>query len=89
MKFTYKSNLRRERMPKWLKYLTDYTLEELNGLFPTGSDFDFEVLEWSIKEDLKLLGKENVTTELVKDDGKTVIFIKRSGHILVSIYFKS
>lgn len=88
MKFIYKSNLRRERMPEWLKCITDYILEEFNSLSPAGSKFDFEMLEWAIKEDLKLLGKENVTVEPVTDEGKTVIFIKRSGHTLISIYFK-
>jgi hypothetical protein len=87
-KFIYKNNLRRERMPEWLKYITDYTLEEFNSLFPIGLKFDFEMLEWSIKDDLRMLGKDNVTTELVADEGQTVIFIKRSGHTLVSIYFK-
>lgn len=88
MKFIYKSNLRRERMPEWLKYITDYTLEEFNSLFPSGSAFDFEMLEWAIKQDLKLLGKENATATLVTDEGETVIFIKRSGRTLISIYFK-
>lgn len=88
MKFVYKSNLRRERMPEWLKCITDYTLEEFNNLFPIGLKFDFEMLEWLIKDDLRMLGKENVTTELVTDEEQTVIFIKRSGRILISIYFK-
>lgn len=88
MKFIYKSNLRRERMPEWLKYITDYTLEEFNSLFPSGSKFDIEMLEWAIKQDLKLLGKDNVTAILVTDKGKAVIFIKRSGRTLISIYFK-
>lgn len=57
-KFIYKSNLRRERMPEWLKYITDYTLEEFNSLFPIGLKFDFEMLEWSIKDDLRMLGKD-------------------------------
>lgn len=88
MKFIYKSNLRRERMPEWLKYITDYTLQEFNSLFPSGSAFDFEMLEWAIKQDLKLLGKENATATLVTDEGETVIFIKRTGRTLISIYFK-
>ena len=50
-KFIYKSNLRRERMPEWLKDITDYTLKEFNSFFPFGSKFDFEMLEWGIKED--------------------------------------
>lgn len=88
MRFIYKSNLHRDRMPGWLKYIIDYTLEEFNSLLPTGSKFDFDMLEWAIKEDLKMLGKDNVTATLVTDEGKMVIFIKRSGRILVSIYFK-
>ena len=32
-KFIYKSNLRRERMPGWLKDITDYTLKEFNSFF--------------------------------------------------------
>lgn len=86
--FYYKSNLRRERMPKWLTYITDCTLAEFNSLLPTGSEFDFEMLQWAIKEDLKMLGKENVTAELLTDEGKTVLTIFRSGHLLISIYFK-
>lgn len=46
------------------------------------------MLEWGIKEDLKLLGKENVTVELVTDEEEMVIFVKRSGRTLISIYFK-
>lgn len=88
MEFTYKSNLRRERMPEWLKYITDYTLPEFNSLYPSGSELNFDMLEWAINEDLKLLGKENVTAELVMDEGNKVIFIKRSGRTLISIYFK-
>lgn len=88
MKFIYKSNLRRERMPEWLKYITDCTLKEFNSLFPSGSKSDFEMLGRAIKEDLKLLGKENVTAEPVTDEEKTVIFVKRSGRTLISIYFK-
>lgn len=88
MEFTYKSNLRRERMPEWLKYITDYTLPEFNSLSPSGSELNFDMLEWAINEDLKLLGKENVTAELVMDEENKVIFIKRSGRTLISIYFK-
>ena len=87
-KFIYKSNLRRERMPGWLKDITDYTLKEFNSFFSFGSKFDFEMLELGIKEDLKLLGKENVTVELVTDEEEMVIFVKRSGRTLISIYFK-
>lgn len=88
MEFTYKSNLRRKRMPEWLKYITDYTLPEFNSLSPSGSELNFDMLEWAINEDLKLLGKENVTAELVMDEENKVIFIKRSGRTLISIYFK-
>lgn len=88
MKFIYKSNLRRKNMPEWLKYIIDWTLEEFNSLFPSGSKFDFEMLEWTINEDLKLLGKDNAKAELVTDEGKMVIFVKRSGRPLISIYFK-
>ena len=87
-RFYYKSNLRRERMPEWLKYITDVTLEEFNSLSPSGSQFDFDMLQWAINEDLKLLGKDNASTTLVTDEGKTVIFVKRSSWILISIYFK-
>lgn len=89
MKFIYKSNLRREQMPEWLKYITDCTLEEINGFFPIGSAFEFDYLKWAIEDDLKSLYiKSDVSTELVTDEGQTVIFIMRSGRILVSIYFK-
>lgn len=88
MEFTYKRNLRRKRMPEWLKYITDYTLPEFNSLSPSGSELNFDMLEWAINEDLKLLGKENVTAELVMDEENKVIFIKRSGRTLISIYFK-
>ena len=88
MKFIYKSNFRRKRMPEWLKYIIDYTMEAANKLSPDGSKVDFEMLQWAIKEDLKLLGKDNATAELVTDEGKTVLFVKRSGRPLISIYFK-
>lgn len=88
MKFVYKSNLRREQMPEWLNYITDYTLEEFNSLSPSGSKFDFEMLQWAISEDLKLQGKDNATAELMTESEKTILFVKRSGRPLISIYFK-
>ncbi|MCE8993927.1 hypothetical protein DWW05_21890 [Bacteroides thetaiotaomicron] len=89
MKFIYKSNLRHEQMPAWLKYITDITLEEINEFFPTGSAFEFDYLKWAIEDDLKSLPvKSEVSTELVTEEEQRVIFIKRSGRILVSIYFK-
>ena len=89
MKFIYKSNLRHEHMPEWLKYITDITLEEINEFFPNGSAFEFDYLKWGIDDDLKSLPvKSEVSTELVTEEEQRVIFIKRSGRILVSIYFK-
>ena len=55
MKFIYKSNLRHEHMPEWLKYITDITLEEINEFFPIGSAFEFDYLKWAIDDDLKSL----------------------------------
>lgn len=89
MKFVYKSNLRREQMPAWLKYITDITLEEINEFFPIGSAYEFDYLKWAIEDDLKSLPvKSEVLTELVTEEEQRVIFIKRSGRVLVSIYFK-
>lgn len=89
MRFIYKSNLHRDRMPGWLKYIIDCTLEEINEFSPIGSAFEFDFLKWAIEDDLKMLHiKSDVTTELVTDDERTVLFILRSGRILVSIYFK-
>ncbi|MEG2067590.1 MAG: hypothetical protein RRZ65_08130 [Tannerellaceae bacterium] len=45
MKFIYKSNLRREHMPEWLKYITDYTLEAANAT----TDHYFNLFQITIK----------------------------------------
>ena len=54
MKFIYKSNLRREQMPVWLKYITDITLEEINEFFPIGSAFEFDYLKWAIEDGIMM-----------------------------------
>lgn len=85
-----KSNLQRNKMPEWLLFIIDETLSRLGQEIPVdGSREEFEYIQWMIDCDLKLFKlKTPVCTELVTDEGETVLFIKRSGRIIISIYIK-
>lgn len=86
----YKSNLRPERMPAWLTCILNITLDSLNRSNTLcGSPEEFRDIRRIITDDLRQLQvKSEVTAELVTDEGQSVIFIKRSGRILVSIYYQ-
>lgn len=86
----YKSNLKPDKMPAWLTCLLNITLDSINKNHVFGDSIeDYEWIQWILNTDLKELQvKSDVTTELATDEGKTALFIKRSGRILVSIYIK-
>lgn len=86
----YKSNLKPDKMPAWLTCLLNITLDDINNNHVFGDSVeDYEWIQWIINTHLKELQvKSSVTTELVADEGKTALFIKRSSRILVSIYIK-
>lgn len=86
----YKSNLRPERMPAWLTCILNITLDGINKSNPLdGTPEEFEYIRWIIDEDLRQLHvKSEVTVEQVTDSGQSVIFIKRGGRILASIYYQ-
>lgn len=86
----YKSNLKPAGMPIWLACILNITLNSLNRSNTLcGSPEEFRDIRRIITDDLRQLQvKSEVTAELVTDEGQSVIFIKRSGRILVSIYYQ-
>ena len=91
MQLTYKSNLKPDKTPAWLTCILNITLPSINKSNPLdGTTEEFEYIRWIIDDDIRQLQvSSDVTTELVTDEGQSVIFIKRSGRILVSIYYQS
>lgn len=89
-KLIYKSNLKPEKRPAWLTCILDITLPAINGdNVMDGTLEEFEKIRCIIVYDLYLLNvKSEVTAELVADEGDSVIFIKRSGSVLASIYYQ-
>lgn len=89
-RLTVKSNLRRERMPEWLLFILDITLDGLGKAAPLDGTYEeFEYIQWAVRSDLELLKvKNNITADLVSAESETVLFIKRGGRILVSVYIK-
>lgn len=91
-KVTYKCDLSIEKRPKWLRLMTS----ALNNLYsyPTdGSLTDFQYIKRSLDRliynmNLGIGLRSDVTTQIVEDSNQTVLFIKRGGRILVSIYIK-
>lgn len=88
---TYKSNLKPAGMPIWLACILNITLPAINrDNVMDGTPEEFEKIRCIIAYDLYLLNaKSEVTAELVTDEGDSVIFIKRSGSVLASIYYQS
>lgn len=89
---TYKCNLAKEKRPEWANRIIS-ALHTLMSQRMTGNASDFSAVHSDLSRlvcQMKLAGviKSPVTVELVTDDGETVIFIKRSGRIIISIYIK-
>lgn len=89
-KLIYKSNLKAKKMPAWLTCILNITLDGINkNNVLEDTPEEFEYIRWMLDEDLKQLqANSDVTTELVTDEGQSVIFIKRSGRVLASIYYQ-
>lgn len=89
---TYKCNLAKGKRPEWTQRIIS-ALHTLMSQRMTGSTSDFASIRADLSRLVYQMGlagiiKSLVTVELVTDDGKTVIFIKRSGRIIISIYIK-
>lgn len=86
----YKSNLKPEKRPAWLTCILDITLDSLNRSNTLcGSPEEFRDIRHILTDDLRQLQvKSEATAELVTDEGDSVIFIKRSGSVLASIYYQ-
>lgn len=85
----YKSNLRRDRMPEWLRFIIAQVLERYNGIALTGSLADFMLIRVAVDAALRELKVKNpVGTRLAIDEGEMALFIERSGRVLISIYIK-
>lgn len=55
-RMTVKSNLRRERMPEWLLFILDITLDGLSKAAPLDGTYEeFEYIQWAVRSDLELL----------------------------------
>lgn len=89
---TYKCNIVKEKRPKWLQLLTHVLMNAQRYTYE-GRREDFERLKCSLDKYLDQLRlsqvlTSRVTTEIVEDNGETVLFIKRNGTITLSIYIK-
>lgn len=86
----YKSNLKPAGMPIWLACILNISLDSLNRSNTLcGSPEEFQDIRRILTDELRQLQvKSEVTAELVTDEGDSVIFIKRSGSVLASIYYQ-
>lgn len=89
---TYKCNLTKENRPEWVRRIIS-VIHTLMAQCMTGDASDFTAVQADLSQlvyQMHLSGtlKSKVTVELVTDKGETVLFIKRSGRILISIYIK-
>lgn len=89
---TYKCNLAKEKRPEWVKRIIS-ALHTLMSQRMMGNASDFAAVHADLCQlvyQMNLAGviKSPVKVEVVTDDGETVVFIKRSGRIIISIYIK-
>ena len=89
---TYKCNIVKEKRPKWLQLLI-HVLANAQRWDYEGTREDFDHLKHSLDKylDQLRLGQtltSRVTTEIVEDSGNTVLFIKRNGTPVLSVYIK-
>lgn len=88
----YKCNIARDKRPQWLQLLT-HALMNARRYAYEGTRDDIERLKYSLDRylDQLRLGQvltSRVTTEIVEDSGETVLFFKRNGTPVLSIYMK-
>lgn len=88
----YKCNIAKEKRPKWLKLVIQVLMNAQRRSYE-GTGNDFEQLKHSLDRyiDQLRLGQiltSRVTTEIREDSGETVLFVKRNGIPLISIYIK-
>lgn len=88
----YKCNIARDKRPQWLQLLTHVLMNARRYAYE-GTRDDFERLKHSLDRylDQLRLGQvltSRVTTEIVEDSGETVLFFKRNGTPVLSIYMK-
>lgn len=88
----YKCNIAKEKRPKWLQLVIQVLMNAQRRSYE-GTDNDFEQLKHSLDRyiDQLRLGQiltSRVTTEIREDTGETVLFVKRNGTPVLSIYIK-
>lgn len=93
-RLTYKCNLAKDKRPQWIKTiisgLHNVWGKELKG---DGSDFNeikpgIDRLIYNMKATGAIKKTSEVCTELVFDYSNSVLFVKRNGTPLLSIYIK-
>lgn len=89
---TCKCNIAKEKRPKWLQLVTQVLTNARRHSYE-GTRDDFEQLKHSLDKylDQLRLGQiltGRVATEIREDTGETVLFVKRNGIVLLSIYIK-
>ena len=89
---TYKCNISKEKRPKWLQLLTHVLMNAQRYNYEATRD-DFEQLKHSLDRYLDQLRMgqiltSRVTIEIVEDSGEMVLFVKRNGTLILSIYIK-
>lgn len=61
-RLTVKSNLRRERMPEWLLFILDVTLDGLGKAAPLDDTYEeLEYIQWAVRSDLELLKVKTIS----------------------------
>lgn len=91
-RLTYKCNFVKEKRPKWLQLLTHVLMNAQRYTY-VGKREEFEYLKRSVdlylgQLRLSQLINSRVTTEIMEDSRQTVLFVKRNGIVIVSIYIK-
>lgn len=86
----YKSNVGWEHMPEWLKYIIVACINPRSNIPVADENVLLEEMREEIAESLrKQRIRVPIKVELREDEGVWVLFVKRSGRVLISIYVKS
>lgn len=85
----YKSNIRWECMPGWLKFIV---ITHINPCLNAPITDEDGLLDEMRNEMAETIRKQKLHTpilaEVREDEGRRVLFVKRSGHVLVSVYVR-
>lgn len=85
----YKSNLRWDDMPGWLKYVVLVNINPCLGKEVKDEVGTLEVMREAIVNSIKMQRvRVPIKLEVREDEGRKVLFLARSGRVLISIYIR-